>query len=780
MSRALLFFLLMLVAICKSFAQNYHVTVLLKDADNREIPSAVISLPGGNHKITDLNGVAQFHLSRGKVLIEITHAAFEASLLSFFASADTTLVVRMHPKLIALNEVNISASRAAREPLLHAVVDNELLTRLRGNTLISKLEFIPGVSSSDIGQGFSKPVIRGLTANRVAVTENGIKQQGQQWGMDHGLEIDPYAVGDVTIIKGPASLEYGSDAIGGVVAITPRHNYGEGLMGSAVLNAASGNGLLGVSAAVANYQDKYFLQSRVSYQSYGDYQIPADSFEYLGYKMPLYDKRLKNTAGRDLSLMLGGGCRFENHESILTISNVFGKMGFFPGAHGIPGGLTLEPDGNNRNIDFPYQSVNHLKLILNHKIHNPNNSFWSIDAAYQYNHRQEYAYPHSHGTTSVPQSNLELDLKLHTITGSVKWRKYINSEIDLTSGINVEFQKNAIGGYSFLLPAFSQQMGGLFAILNWQLNSATNLRGGLRYDGGHIRIRGYKDHTIIADFQRAVPLNRIFGNVSFTLGMSHQLSQQWNVKLNVGRSFRMPTANELSSNGVHHGTFRYEQGDPSLNPETAYQGDASVQYTSSAFRFNASSFATYFDNYVYLDPTGRYSVTLPDGQSILLPDVGQIYQYKSGRTFRWGGELDISFHPLNWLAVGSSGEYVWAKDIEHHYPIPFTPPLRINSYISFTYNNLLPMISGGDFSISHSYAAAQKRIRNEDFTPSSSLFNLLLTSNLRVFHNMDVKLILGINNLFNTRYYNHISFYRNLSLPEPGRNMTITLLFNYK
>lgn len=735
---------------------------------------------------TNDQGYFSIYLPKGKHTIKVVHIGYKEMDVPVQLTADTLLRIVLVEESVRLNSVIILVDgmqeKLRSQPLAGSVVGRDYLQANNGNSLMKSLDRLPGVGAIEIGQGLSKPVIRGLGFNRVAVAESGIKQQGQQWGADHGLEIDQFNVDRVEIVKGPMSLQYGSDAIGGVVSITPVKQYEEdGFHSSLLLNAKSNNESVGGSFATAYQRNRNYVQARATYQSFADYRVPADSFTYLGYNFPLYKGILKNTAGREQNLALAGGVSGKVVSSSLQISNVYAKMGFFAGAHGIPSINNLQDDGRYRNIDLPSQSVNHFKVISNNTIELAEQQTLLFDLAYQRNHRQEFSNPHNHGYGTVPQGNLELDLKLQTWSTNAKWNYVSSAKNTLSVGASAERQENIIGGYSFLLPNFEQLIMGGFLIDRYQASQRLTLTAGVRYDHAFLHIHRYIDPSIGTNFQRSPELDLRLGDVSFAVGASYHATDWLSVKTNVGKSFRVPTANELASNGVHHGTFRYEIGDSTLKPEVSYQYDLSLEFRTSGGAFfdqlslTVNGFLNYFPNFIFLNPTGEYDIETTTGEHITLPDVGQIYRYRQSEAFRTGGEAQLVVDFRKWLRWESSVEYVYAVDLDTHYPVPFTPPLAAVNELSVLIERV-GFLRDNRVSVTHRNVAAQNRVRNELATPGYRLLDASIAVQLPyTAKDKMIQLIFQAQNLLNTKHYNHLSFYRPLGLPEIGRNFVLSL-----
>lgn len=303
-------------------------------------------------------------------------------------------------KSVSLSEVVVTESyqqhQMKKTALTVDVANKDFLRKNFTGNLMQAMANIPGVQAMDIGVGTSKPMIRGMGFNRIVVLENGVKQEGQQWGADHGLELDAFNVDAVNVLKGPSSLLYGSDAMGGVIDITPAVvPLTNQFFGEAALLGKSVNGTVGGSVMLGFRKNAWFTKMRYSEQHFGDYRVPADTVIYLTQKMPLYGRKLKNTAGLERNVSFFTQYHHKDYKSDYVVSNVFQKNGFFPGAHGIPDISRLQDDGDSRNIELPFSQVNHLKFTT-HQQYAWESILLSGDFCYQNNHREEWSAFHTH------------------------------------------------------------------------------------------------------------------------------------------------------------------------------------------------------------------------------------------------------------------------------------------------------------------------------------------------------------------------------------------------
>ena len=684
-------------------------------------------------------------------------------------------------KSLLLPDVVVTESyqqrQAKKSALAVDVVDQDFLRKHFTGNFMQAMENIPGVQAMDIGSGFSKPMIRGMGFNRIAVLENGIKQEGQQWGADHGLELDAFNIGTVNVLKGPSSLLYGSDAMGGVIDITsPPVPSVDMLFGDVTLLGKSVNGTLGGSFMLGIKKSFWYAQVRYSEQHFGDYRIPTDTIVYLTQKMPVYGRKLKNTAGIERNIGFFAQYQRQRYKANYSVSNVYQKTGFFPGAHGIPDVSRVEDDGDSRNMELPYSKVNHLKVTTLQQY------AWeklvlSGDFGFQNNHREEWSVFHTHyGSQPVPEKDpdKELAFNLNTLSASVKVRFIGSSSWEHALGWDGQHQRNDISGYSFLLPEYYRSTTGLLWLTTYKPNNVISVSGGMRYDYGYIHISSHED-AYLADYLRkqgydeeqvehykwnSHAVKKKFGDYSFSLGLVWTPSERHMVKANVGRSFRLPGANELAANGVHHGTFRHEQGDTNLKSEQGWQMDASYNLRYNGFSISVSPFVSWFSNYIFLRPTGEWSV---------LPHAGQIYRYTGAEALFAGTEATIDIHFLRSFNYRISGEYVYTYNCDEHIPLSFSPPFSMRN--TLTWQRKQVMLYAEWQSI-----ARQNRVdRNEDRTPGVNLFHLGGSLNIPIRGNQAIEITLTARNIFNTRYYNHLSFYRKVEIPEPGRNFQLLI-----
>ncbi len=736
------------------------------------------------HTYTDKDGRFEIpNMEQGQNSIEVDYIGFKSFDTILNLNGESINLKVLLKTDDALDEVILNKKLASRIQNVEKVNAQYIEDNFSGS-LAKSLENIPGVNSIEIGAGASKPIIRGLSFNRIVVAENGSRHEGQQWGADHGLEIDAFSIEDIEIIKSVGAIAYGSDAIGGVVKInsssTPKH---EGLQGNYRAFGRSVNYTIANSLDLAYKKEKWFFKFKTTISDYGDYNVPTDAINYLSTNMPVENRRLKNTAGRERDFMLQSGYRSDNFHSTLSLSNTYLKAGFFPGAHGVPSVRRVVDDGDRRNIDLPYQRVNHFKVNSENKWLF-NSSDLTVDISYQNNHRQEWSEFHTHYVGQQrPEVNpdLELDFNLHTIENRIQYKHFFSRSHQTSVGLQTQYQDNSIGGFNFLLPSYRRSTAGLYAIHEYEHNKKWGLNFGLRGDIAHIDIDEYYDPLLFefleargnpdaASFAtRSQATQRNFGNINALIGANYQLDYHINLSFTAGTNFRLPSAIELSANGIHHGSFRHEQGDPTLSPERGAVLDAKATYEKKDFTISFSPYLYYFSNYIFLNPSGIFSP---------LPHGGQIYRFTESEAFMTGFEVfyqqDIEDNWRTQLAF----EFLYNQQItegnERNFPLPFSPP--INAFAEVTYlTNSQGFFNNIEAFLNTNLVARQNQTSpNEDPTPGYGIFGGGFRSSITV-GKFKANINLQAFNIFDKKYFNHTNFYRALEIPEMGRNIQLMI-----
>ena len=796
MSRFFMLIIGLIIVLVKVNAQSFTLTGKVTDKHNEVLPgTSVLLKPIGKIAVSNANGIYVVEgVEMGSYFLEASFVGYETHSDSLLIDSDMWYDINLQTSVMNLQEVVVSdhyaENRKKEESLNIEVVNTEFLRQNLGGSLVKSLERLPGVATIAIGSGQSKPLIRGLGFNRVVVVENGIKHEGQQWGEDHGLEIDQFAVNKVEVLKGPSSLIYGSDAIGGVINLkqnsVPTNHLIEG---SVDLLGRSVNDQLGSSIAISGRKDRFFGSLRATVINYGDYKVPTSTVDVYSLKVDLDNNHLRNTAGDEQNVHAMLGFRNDRLDSRLFISHFNQKSGFFANAHGLePVNVDEEKyDRSSRDIQFPYHTVKHLKMLNRNRFEYGKVKL-EADFGFQRNYRQEHSQYVSHGYMPAVfpggfgfEAELEREFEKYIYSGNIRSSYELAKKATMLVGVSAEHQDNQINGRGFIIPEFNQFSFGSFVLLKYKLSLQSLLQFGVRYDFGNIQTESYfdwfesphEDDDGTEFLQRAWELDRNFSNVSWSAGYNYN-SEQLSLKVNIGKSFRMPIAKELAANGVNYHRFSFEVGDSELSPEVAYQLDAGLEYKHLDFAIGITPFLNYFSNYIFLNPTSEHDRLYGNGN--------QIFRYKESEVMRFGGELHAHVQLAKNIQFGAIGEYVYSEQTtgeKEGFTLPFSPPASLLFNLRYD-REKFGFINHAYASLDFKLTAAQNRVTPpENPTDGYHLFNFRFGGKL-ILNQQVVDVSIQVQNLLNAKYFNHTSYYRLINVPEPGRSIVIHVSIPFK
>jgi len=726
--------------------------------------------------VTSVEGAFSATIHSKPEKIRVFHMGYEDHWITGENLRNTPLKIRLYQSTIDLVETLVLGDKFglgnSESSQMDVLIDQDFIQKSQSQSFGGALDKIPRIQSMNVGVGISKPMIRGLGFNRIMVNDKGIKQEGQQWGADHGLEVDPHDVARVEIIKGPAALRYGPDAMGGVLNILPAAPRAEeGFEAKVALDYQNNNAFIGQSTAWKQRKGNFFSSGRISSSSFADYQVPADRYNYAGYILPIIDNRLKNTAGKELHFSLTAGTYFKKGNTQITLSRFNQQAGIFIGAVGIPTALSLGDDGDPGNISFPRQRNTHWKLLSNTKWDLVNGSL-ELDLGYQSNQRKEESFPHLRGVGPTPDGNLALGLNLQTVTANLRKTHKISTSNSLEYGVMAQGMKNDYSGFEFLLPAYQSFQSGIYGVFS-QEREKLNWNAGLRVDGVTMDILEhlqpiYERLEPTGEFdQRNPDISKNLLSPSFSTGLVWSPNPNHLIKVNLGSGVRFPTPIELASNGIHHGNFRHERGDSNLSTERSLQLDLGYGLNAGKFSLSFSPYVSLYHGFIYLAPSGSFSP---------LPGSSTLWQYNQNDAFFAGMELSIGREFSKGTSVNLGVEYVYNLNLEERLPLPLTPPfsaiLHVSQDIFFKNSQKFRFEIYSDLR----GTMAQTRVaRNEFATQGYFLLDLGGIVHLSAL-SRDFKLITSIRNVGNTVYFNHLSRYRLINIPEPGTNVSVSLI----
>ena len=598
-------------------------------------------------------------------------------------------------------------------------------------TLIEGLASIPGVSQVSTGTSIGKPVIRGLSGNRVLVYSQGVRVENQQFGDEHGLGLNDSGVESVEVIKGPASLLYGSDALGGVLYFNPekfaKTNTFQGDFSQNLFsNTLGSNSALGLKTSTENWK---FLV-RGSYNVHSDYKISDGN-------------RVTNTRYNEQDFKTGIGYSNSRFSSVLRYN--FNKLDL-----GIPENGVAEQT-TNYNTAYPKQGVfNHL-LSLNSTVFMKNSKL-DIDLGYISNDRSEFE-----------DSDIAiLHMKLKTLNYDLKYHLPKIGNMESIFGIQGMHQTNLNSGVEFLIPNATTNDFGVFGTANYEWNSNV-FQAGIRFDNRNISSESYGISGEEGSFEA---INKKYNSINGSLGYKTNLSNNLTLRLNFASGFRAPNLAELTSNGVHEGTNRYEIGNSTLKTEQNVQTDLNLEYKNSHFEFFVNGFYNHINNYIYTNPSG------------IIIAGNDVYNYIQNNAKLYGGEIGLHFHPhpLDWLHFESSFETVTGKKQNGDY-LPLIPANNWNNALraEFVIKNWL---KEGFATLNVSNTFNQNNVSGfETKSNGYTLVNLGIGGNLKLGE-IAFNIHLNGNNLLNKSYIAHLSRLKTDGIPNIGRNIVLGINFN--
>jgi len=478
-----------------------------------------------------------------------------------------------------LSEVTVTGltgkQRLKDSPVAFTVISPKSLNRAVGTNIVDVIARQPGMAQISTGAGISKPVIRGLGYNRVIVVEQGIRQEGQQWGDEHGLEVDAEGVHSVEILKGPASIMYGSDAIAGVMILHPEPALEINTMQVKTGGEyQSNNGLIDFHIGLAGNMDGWLWNWHYAEKAAHCYKNAID-----GYIPGSWYKE------RDIQGMFGLNKQWGH--SWLRFSRVNFTPGITEGERNEETGELEWGEDNMPKVysdQLPFQRVLHTKVVSDNMFYLGGGTLKAI-LGYQQNYRREF---------ENDLDEAELAMRLHTYNYDVRYQLPLNNGWSLATGINGMWQKNVNRAEEMLIPDYKLFDFGYFMTASRQIGRL-HLSGGARIDNRHLTTTAFEE-----DGEMVFPdLSKNFLGVTGSIGAVYNINDNLNVRLNAARGFRAPTVSELASNGVHEGSIRYELGNADLKSEYSTQLDLGMEYTTSFVSVNAALFTNWISNYIF-------------------------------------------------------------------------------------------------------------------------------------------------------------------------------------
>ncbi|MCK7591074.1 TonB-dependent receptor [Subsaxibacter sp. CAU 1640] len=744
----LFFNVLLLLAIPSIYAQHSLSGTVTDKTTNEPIVFANVYLPqlekGGT---TNEHGVFTINnLPKGTYKVVISIIGYETLSQNISLPLNEPIVFALNPSAIEMEEVIVSTPFHKLQSDNVMKVERESVSDLKSKgsvTLADGISNIAGVESVTTGIGIGKPVIRGLSSNRVLVYTQGVRLENQQFGDEHGLGVSNAGIESVEVIKGPASLLYGSDALGGVLYLNPE-KFAE------------------ANSSKADFGGNYFTNTQ-GYSTNAGFKSSGDKFKFL-FRGSLtehsdydtQDYRVTNTRFREQDFKAGFGFQDKKFKTEVRYNVNHSKLG-------IP--EEIGEQSTARTPLLPYQDITNHVLSSKSTVFFDNSSL-DINLGLLYNDRNEFEEHHHHEGEEEHEGGEEhegeehhedeegelhpaLQMKLKTFNYDVKYHLPKMGKFETIVGVQGMSQRNTNYGEEQLIPDATTNDIGVLATSHIHFEKA-DVQLGARFDNRTIEVLD--------------GINRQFNSFNGAVGVKTDIFKQVTARLNLATGFRAPNLAELTSDGTHEGTNRYEVGNANLANEQNFQTDLSLEYANEHFELFANGFYNTIQNYIYIAPTGEEIDDTP------------VFNYVQNNARLYGGEIGFHLHPhpLDWLHVESSFETVTGQQEDDSY-LPLIPANTLNNTIHVELNNKW-LQKGYAFVTLRSTFEQNNVSQFETTTGAYDLLSAGIGGMVKLFKK-DLAIAISGTNLTDEAYINHLSRLKSEGIFNIGRNFSLGLTY---
>jgi iron complex outermembrane receptor protein len=632
----------------------------------------------------------------------------------------------LRPTLIELQELQVTASPIATSSLTSpqptSVMARDEVQGNRSASLGETISVLPGVRNLSTGSGIGKPVIRGLSSNRVLVLADGQRMESQQWGDEHGPQVEAAEAERIEVIRGPASVLYGSDALGGVINVIARE----------LPDALDRNPFVGGSVTAGYATNNEQPDGTVGLEG------AVDGFGFRGS----FTGRTSDDIGTPVGRLFNSGGRSLNGSGAVGYRGSWGSLGATY-AHREER-VEIHEDPAEDAGATPFQRIGEDRLHVQGSL--PlSAAHLDLSLSYERNRRREFEEA---GATDVALGLLArtytVDLRLHhpPVSGMA-------GIIGLT-GLRNEFTKF---GEETLIPDNASNNLGVYAFEQIELGR-WNLALGARYDYRRLRVEDDPELGVIAQ-------SRTYNSLTGNLGVLYRIAEPVALVFNAGRGFRAPSPFDLFSNGVHEGTVRFERGDPSLSNETSFNTDLALRIQGNQVTAEIGGFANFIDDFIFPDPSGEFD-----------PESGfQIFDITSGNARLTGIEAAVEFHPFTFLHLRGTADVTRGQNTTTDSPLPLIPPFRATYSARFE-GGQTRWLESVYLTIGGETNAKQDRLDPEDFAPEGYTLANLGGGMVVPLGRKSMSVDLQLRNVFDKAYASFLSRYKTYAL-DPGRNFIV-------
>ncbi|GAA4470453.1 TonB-dependent receptor [Nemorincola caseinilytica] len=622
---------------CTAQSCNFRISGVVTDDQRHPLIGAIIRLETDSAKgdVTDTGGRFSIHrVCPGHTLLTCRADGFSTGVAHMHITGNSTIRFSLNADKNQLAEVVVNGVRLQD---IHSLSQVELrgLERFQasGKTLGDAIKALPGLNAIQTGPTISKPMIHGLHSSRVLILNNGIRQEGQQWGSEHAPEIDPFVANRISVVKGAASVRYGADAIGGVVLLEPDPlPVAKGMSGNVYLIGQS-NGRMGTASAT--------VQGRTGEHGIA-WRVQGTAKQGGNFSTPHY--YLKNTAMREQNFSAQAGYKYKGLDVAAYYSMYHTRNGIFEGSHA--GNITdlyaaiarerpVTASVFSYDIARSYQDIRHELAKVGATYHFANEGKLEMNAARQDDIRQEYdvSLPYTKDPTLLSKPQVSFQLMTHS--AELVYTTPSRNGLSGNMGMAGNTQGNVFKGIRYLVPNFRTYSGGVFAIERYNTGKLT-FEAGARYDHRWQRVYQRNASTL-----QTYHTTLTFSNPTGTVGAIYRATDKLSFTANAGTAWRAPSVNELYIHGVHFSDASYQDGDSTLKAERSLNTGITVAYNSKKLRATADVYRNHIGNYIYetpqLQPVTLLSGTFPafrfTQDNVTISGVDASLQYDFARHF---------------------------------------------------------------------------------------------------------------------------------------------------
>ncbi|MDI1234217.1 MAG: TonB-dependent receptor [bacterium] len=725
--------------------------VVIDSAENKPLSLTSIELVGNSTQVTSSDKTGHFVLTKlcqGEIELHVNHLQCEHIHISLKIYSDTTIFILLQHTNHAIEKVTYTA-KAEQDNLER--ISLKKMDLQKGGSISELMQNIGGVTLLKTGGSISKPIVNGLHSNRVIILNNGIRQEGQNWGAEHAPEIDAFLASEIELLKGPEALRYAADGIGGVLMVKPPSVFNEKanvLKGEYNLIAAT-NGRGATASLILGSQ--LFKVHPIYWRIQGTLKRNGN------LRTPNYF--LANTGLSESNYSAAIGYQNQRLKFELFYSEFQTKIAIFKGAHvgnindllkAFQSDTPMYTSEFTYKIDRSYQQVKHQLFKSNGEWLIDSKSKIQFTVAYQKNHRQEYDILRSNNSFKGP----DFDYYINTLTSDIAFLKTNLHKYKLITGLNGLYQANSFTG-RFFVPGFYNRGAAAYFTTQRTFNK-WQLELGLRYD--------YKSITAYLWNGLNLKVKQLsFNNATYAAQASYQTNKQLKFTFTSASSWRPPAPNELYSNGLHQGLATIEVGDSALHPERSYHNAMQMQYASKKLVVELELYQKFIFGFINLVPALPAQVTIRG--------AFPVYKYIQQDISMTGLNFATKIELKKFYFTKLSSNLLFASVLKTHDPLSQMPPLSGKITVGRNMKKYTYQLWCSGTAMQYRY------VEGSDYVAPPKgfvLFGCDATYEFRI-KNQLVKFNISVNNLLNTNYREYLNRFRYFA-NEPGFGLTARLI----